>query len=250
MRAVVVTGTGSVAGNDQTATLRSTTVGSRLGRLDRYSRLALCAADAAVHDAGLDPSRWAAERVGVVLGTTLGCYEANAHHRAALDAGEPSPRLFSATLASAPVGEIAIHLAARGPQLALAQGVDAPLVALAEARRLIVTGRADVVLAGACDAIPAELRDAYPGAPADGAWFFVLAHPQAGGERRGAIHGGGSGFGAHAREEAARAACREAGFDLFPSEHPGGVGGALGGGRPALVVAADTLGSASALIVS
>src|SRR5205823_2873329 len=83
----------------------------RLGRMDRYTRLALVAADAAVRDAALDPARWEGDRVAIVLGSALGSYETNDDWRASYARGEPSPRLFAATLPSTPVGEIAIHLA-------------------------------------------------------------------------------------------------------------------------------------------
>jgi 3-oxoacyl-(acyl-carrier-protein) synthase len=223
----------------------------RLARMDRYTRLALLCADAAVHDAGLDPVRWPAERVALVLGSAAGCYESNALFREALAQGEPSPRVFAATLPSTPLGEIAIALGAAGPQLCFAQGGGSGLLALAEGRRLLLSGRAELALCGACDALPDSLRGALSFAPKDGASFFVLARGEhAPGKRRGAILGGGSAFGPSARADAVRAACHEGGFDLAPTEHPAGLAGALGGGRPALLVDTDSLGGVAALILS
>ena len=220
---------------------------SRPGRLDRYARLAVAAAWAALEDAGVDPGSWEGDRVGVVLGSALGCYETNLAFRDSLAAGEPSPRLFAATLPSTPVGEIAIALGARGPQLALAQGLCAELAALALGGSWLRAGRADLVLAGVSEALPEPLRALYPGAPADGATFWLLA--RAGEGRRGRLLGAGAAFGPDAAARARAAACRDAALSEPP---PIGteLRSALGGGRPVRIEACDLLGGARCLLVS
>lgn len=215
----------------------------RLPRMDRYTRWAVRAADAAVRDAGLDPARWDGDGVAVALSSALGCYETNAEFRVGLAAGEPSPRLFAATLPSTPVGEVAIHLGARGAQVALAQGADAPLLALAQARWLLASGRAQVVIAIACEALTPGLRALYPDAPPDGAHAFVVGREPT----RGALLGAGAAFGAEARSRAIQSACQEAGLLRPPAEASLEAG--LGSGQPTLVTAVDPLGGATALVV-
>jgi hypothetical protein len=192
--------------------------------MDRYTRLALAATDAAVHDAGLDPATWSRERVAVLVASALGCYESNVAFRESLAAGEPSPRAFAATLPSTPAGEIAIAFRAAGPQLAFAQGRGAELLALAEARRLLATQRADLAIVVRTDAPPAELRSVYAG---DGAAAWIVGH----GELELPILGGGNAFGPDALARARTAAVQEAGS--APFEH----------------VARDPLGGVTVLIV-
>jgi hypothetical protein len=237
--AVYVWGAASIADDDHAAANR---------RLDRYSRLALAAATAALRDADLAPATLDGERVAIVLGSALGSYEANAQHRDLVAQEQPSPRVFAATLPSTPVGEIAIRLGARGPLLALAQGVGSDLAALDQGRQLLLTGRAELVLAGACDALPGHLRDRYPGAPMDQAVMYVLArHGRP--RERGAILGGGAAFGEAATLRATVAATREAGLASPPARHPSDLRSALGAGALVAVCAADALGSATALVV-
>jgi len=198
----------------------------RLSRMDRYTRLALLATEAAVRNAGLDPQTWPRERACVILASALGCYESNVEFRASLAAGEPSPRAFAATLPSTPAGEIAIHFRAAGPQLAFAQGQGAELLALAEARRCIAAGRADLALVVKTDAPPAELGAVYADV---GATVWIVA-PH---DEKPAILGGGSAFGPDALDRATRFACEEAGLREPPGLHS----------------AVDPLGGATVLIV-
>jgi beta-ketoacyl synthase-like protein len=200
----------------------------RLARMDRYTRLALAATDAAVRDAGLDPATWNRERVAVLVASTLGCYESNAEFRASLQAGEPSPRAFAATLPSTPAGEIAIAFRAAGPQLAFAQGRGSELLALAEARRLIAADRADLAIVVRTDAAPADLR-ALAGEDGATAWM-VARHAE-----KPAILGGGNAFGDDARGRAAKAALEEAGDYEIAGLHR--------------LCAEDPLGAATVLIV-
>jgi 3-oxoacyl-[acyl-carrier-protein] synthase III len=237
--AVYVWGAASIVDDDHAAADR---------RLDRYSRLALAAATAALRHAELSPSALDGERVAIVLGSTLGSYEANAQHRDLLAQEQPSPRVFAATLPSTPVGEIAIRLGARGPLLALAQGVGSDLAALDQARRLLLAGRADLVLAGVCDAIPEHLRERYTGAFSEGALMYVLARDERPRER-GQVLGGGGAFGENAALRATAAAAKDAGLTAPPARHAGGLRGALGAGALLTVCAEDALGAATALVV-
>lgn len=220
MSAIAVIGVGHVT-ND--AGLRLDRV-PRLARMDHYTRLALAATDAAVRDAGLDPATWNRERVAVVVASALGCYGSNVEFRTSLEAGEPSPRAFAATLPSTPAGEIAIAFRAAGPQLAFAQGRGAELLALGESRRLLAAGRADLAIVVQTDAPPAGLRTPYESTGAS-AWMVGRSADKP------AILGGGAAFGPDALARATRAALAEA-------------------GQPAVTLAAeDPLGGATVLIV-
>jgi len=132
----------------------------RRGPMDRLCALGLSAAEAALQDAGWTPATWAAwvptegERVGVVLGTAYGCHATNEEFYRGLLAEGPrgaSPRLFAYTLPSSPLGQITIHLGARGPAQTLVSGCHAGLEAVGHAGALCAAGRADMVLAVAAE---------------------------------------------------------------------------------------------------
>lgn len=185
---------------------------ARLGRMDRLSHLALCAAEAAVQRAG---GLHAGERAALVLGTAFGAHLSNELFWRGVRAGGSkgaSPAIFAYTLPSAACGELAIHFGLRGPCLTLAQGRGAGVAALAEAAALCEEGRAETVLAGAADSLGAALcaRRAAR-VPCEGAAFFVIARePGAAPLARLAGSGHASGEGAPAR--ARRAACARAGL--------------------------------------
>src|SRR6185295_5334358 len=121
--------------------------------------------------------------------------------------------------------------------------------ALAEARRILLRGRAEVVIAGTCDAIPPEIRALWPEAPVDGARLYVLerAGRRAG---HGAVLGGGAAFGPDAARRAVAAAIREAPPGRVPDPSwLTDLRSAVGQGTCRAVVAQDPLGAAAALIV-
>ena len=155
---------------------------SRRGPMDRLCALALTAAEAALQDAGWTPATWASwvaerdERVGVVFGTAYGCHATNEEFYRGLLAEGPrgaSPRLFAYTLPSSPLGEITIHLGARGPAQTLASGCHAGLEAVGHAGALCRVHRADLILA-----VAAEVRGGTLGSlglhVAEGAVAFIL----------------------------------------------------------------------------
>src|SRR5437867_3600667 len=110
----------------------------RLARMDRLCTLALLAADGAVARAAVDLSAIPGERIAVVVGTRFGCHATNeAYYRGLLAEGvaAASPRLFSYTLPSSPLGELSIHLGARGAAETLCSGRHAGLEAAIRAAR-------------------------------------------------------------------------------------------------------------------
>jgi hypothetical protein len=197
---------------------------ARLGRMDRLSHLALCAAEAAAQSHGGLPD--AGDRGALVLGTAFGAHLPNElFWRGVREAGSKgaSPSLFAYTLPSAASGELAIHFGLRGPNLTLAQGRGSGVAALAAAAGLLEAGQARVVLAGAADSLGATLLAALePGAPAtdagephrvpcEGAAFFLLAS-EPGASPLGRIAASAQASGDRARERAEQVACSRAGL--------------------------------------
>jgi 3-oxoacyl-[acyl-carrier-protein] synthase II len=129
---------------------------SRIGRLDRLCRLCLPAAYLAVDAAGLQMADEDPDRVGLSLGTGLGCLLTNAeYNQKIVDAGPAaaSPRLFAYTVSSAATGEVSIALGIKGVNVTMHAGFAAGLQAIGYATDLIASGKADVVLAGGADAL-------------------------------------------------------------------------------------------------
>jgi 3-oxoacyl-(acyl-carrier-protein) synthase len=170
-------------------------VHGRALRAERVTQLALAAAGPALTAARLatcdGPPR---PRLGIVLGTTFGCFLTNAEYQRRLAAGGPaaaSPRLFAATVSNAAAGELAIAYRLGGPSITVSAGAASGLVALGHATDLVRGGRADVLVAGGVDALgPAVLdwmRDGGldPGCPAREAAAVLVLEPPAAARARG-----------------------------------------------------------------
>ncbi len=144
---VVITGASRVTGDVDLATARWERKPPRLARMDRLCGLALLAAERALRDADL--RAWAPERASILVGTAFGCHATNEEYFRGYLAHGPtaaSPRLFSYTLPSSPLGEVSIHFDARGPAETFVSGAHAGVEALIAARRLCAGGQADVVV--------------------------------------------------------------------------------------------------------
>lgn len=170
----------------------------RFGRLDRLTRLALVAANAAMEGAS-PPSP---EEAGLALGTAFGSHLANEAFQLALERGpqeEASPTIFTYTLPSSSVGEISIHFGLKGPALTLAEGIGAGLAALGLATRIVEQGEAPWMLSGAADTLGPTLLAARPGPTdpplAEGAAFVSLAGDPGGALARVAATAQGRGVG-------------------------------------------------------
>ncbi len=126
----------------------------RVGRMDRASAHALLVAHRALSRAGFGGS--APAELAVVVGTSLGCAEVNErYHRALVERGAEgaSPILFAQTIPSAPAGEVAIALGARGFATTVMAGRCSGVAALVAARRALALGRADSALVIAGDTL-------------------------------------------------------------------------------------------------
>jgi 3-oxoacyl-[acyl-carrier-protein] synthase II len=129
-------------------------------RTDRYTQLAVAAADEAVADAGftIDPSR--AARVGVLLGVALGGLASlEHHHQLLLDKGpdKMNPFMVPMMLANTAPGMLAIRYGARGPNFTVTSACASGAHAIGEGLELIRRGWADAVIAGGVESVLTEL---------------------------------------------------------------------------------------------
>jgi 3-oxoacyl-[acyl-carrier-protein] synthase II len=126
----------------------------RARRTARFSQLAVKAAREAVADAGLDLGS-ESERAAVVINSACaGTPETERNVRALIARGprDVSPYFVASTILNMAACEVAIDLGVHGPVNASALACASGTAALLEARRLILSGEADVVIAGGADA--------------------------------------------------------------------------------------------------
>jgi 3-oxoacyl-[acyl-carrier-protein] synthase II len=130
-------------------------------RLDRFTHLALLAAQEAVAHAALTDGEADAivaadpDRVGIIVGSGIGGAETwQDEYPRYLDKGpgRVSPMFVPKMLSNTAAGTIAIRTGARGPNLTVNTACAAGASALHVARDLIAAGAADVVLAGGVEA--------------------------------------------------------------------------------------------------
>ena len=141
---------GEVKGFDPEALLGT----KRMRRSARVSQLAVAAAREAAADAGLDLAD-RPDRTGVLVNAAVpGAPETE---RAVRDLAGDGPRAISpyfvpSTIPNMPACEVAIDLGLHGPVSSSALACASGTYALLESRRWILSGEADVVLAGGADA--------------------------------------------------------------------------------------------------
>ncbi|MDM7892226.1 beta-ketoacyl-[acyl-carrier-protein] synthase family protein [Curtobacterium caseinilyticum] len=125
----------------------------RANRLDRSQQLALVAAAEAWSDAGSPDVD--SDRLAVVVGTGIGGIETllDAHDvLGASGARRVSPRTVPMLMANAAAAQISIEYGARAGAYTTVSACASGAEAIAVAARLIVTGEADVVIAGGTEA--------------------------------------------------------------------------------------------------
>jgi 3-oxoacyl-[acyl-carrier-protein] synthase II len=125
-----------------------------LRRSARFTQLAITAAREAVADAGLVVDDENRSRIGVVVNAAVAGFDTVERATRQVLAGDSrlSPYFVSSSLTNMPACEIAIDLGLHGPVTASALACASGIYALVEARRLIVSGEADVVVCGGTDA--------------------------------------------------------------------------------------------------
>ena len=124
-------------------------------RIDRFSQLGLAAARLSITDCCIDVARENRERIGIVLGTSIGtlCY---AEKQIALFYEKGIKRInpFFATsvIPSSAVTQISIDLGIHGNCRTLTNACASGTAAVGEAFQRVRSGELDVILAGGCDA--------------------------------------------------------------------------------------------------
>lgn len=127
----------------------------KLVAMDRFSLLAVLAADEALRAAGLAVDAGEASRFGAVVGTGIfgaECVEEN--YRSLLIDQKPRATVFSVPriMPSAPAGQVSMIHGLRGPVFGVTSACSSSNHALAAAADQIRLGRADVMVAGGTDA--------------------------------------------------------------------------------------------------
>ncbi len=124
-------------------------------RMDLISQYALAATLQAVQHSALEITDKNRDRVGVIVGTGIGGVETlykNVITFLERGPSRVSPFMVPMMLPDSPAGLIAIHLGARGPNLAVVTACATGTNAVGESAEMIRRGQADVVLAGGAEA--------------------------------------------------------------------------------------------------
>jgi act minimal PKS ketosynthase (KS/KS alpha) len=130
-------------------------------RLDRAAQFALAATRETLSDSGLEPGRLDPARVGVSLGSAVGCtcrleseylVLSDTGREWVVDQGYTSPHLYDYYMPGSMAAELAWEINAQGPVAMVSAGCTSGLDALGHAADLIREGAVDVMLAGGTDA--------------------------------------------------------------------------------------------------
>ncbi len=124
-------------------------------RMDRYTQLALAAAQEAVADARITFGPGDNERVAVVVGTGVGGMGTLVQQVHQLDQAGPhrvSPFFIPMMLSDSAAGQVAIAFGIRGPNMAVLSACASGANCIGEAAEMIRHGRVDKAICGAAEA--------------------------------------------------------------------------------------------------
>ncbi|OGI04110.1 MAG: beta-ketoacyl-[acyl-carrier-protein] synthase II [Candidatus Melainabacteria bacterium GWF2_37_15] len=124
-------------------------------RMDRYTQLAMVAAQEAAQHAGLDMNKIDPTRVGVIVGSASGGMATiEKNHLAIIEKGPAkcSPFTVPMMIVDIAAGRISIMVGAKGPNKAIVTACATASHCLGDAFRAIMYGDADIILAGGCEA--------------------------------------------------------------------------------------------------
>lgn len=129
-------------------------------RNDRYTQLAVVAADEAVQDAGLDFDKEDRDLIGVIIGSGIGGLQTLIdQHDVFLEKGAKrvSPFLIPNMIANMAAGVISIRYNVHGPNMCAVSACASANHSIGEAFKYIERGDADVMLCGGAEAPIVEL---------------------------------------------------------------------------------------------
>lgn len=128
-------------------------------RTDRYSQLAIAAADEAMADSGFTVPEALANQVGVLMGVALGGLRSlEENHVTLLEKGPKRlpPTMVPMMLANTAPGLIAIRHGAGGPNYTLTSACASGAHAIGESAALIASGQCAAVITGGAEAVLTE----------------------------------------------------------------------------------------------
>ncbi|MEV5754999.1 beta-ketoacyl-[acyl-carrier-protein] synthase family protein [Actinoallomurus sp. NPDC052308] len=130
-------------------------------RMDRAAQFGVVCAREALADSGLEEGDIPPERIGVTIGSAVGCTMgleeeyvvlSDGGRRWLVDPAYAVPHLYGHMVPSTMACEVAWVAGAEGPVSLISTGCTAGLDAVCAGSNLILSGRSDVVIAGATDA--------------------------------------------------------------------------------------------------
>ena len=124
-------------------------------RMDRFTQLALVAAQEAMEDSGLDMEKTDATRVGVIVGSASGGTRTIEKNQTTIIERSPakcSPFMVPMMIVDMAAGRISIMVGAKGPNRAVVTACATASHCIGDAFRTITYGDADVIIAGGSEA--------------------------------------------------------------------------------------------------
>lgn len=131
-----------------------------LKKMDRFIQFALVAGEEAFKNAGLDASKFQAERAGSSVGVGIGgLVEIQAQYKEVLEKGPRriSPFFIPAVISNLAAGHLSLRHGLKGPNTCITTACSSSAHALGESFRLIQRGDVDVMLSGGAEAVICEL---------------------------------------------------------------------------------------------
>lgn len=124
-------------------------------RMDKYCKFAMVASEEAVREADFNFEQINSDRFGVIVGSGVGGLETLESEHIKLQEKGPnrvSPFMIPMLISNIAAGNIAIRYGAKGPCMSIVTACATGTNCIGEAYRLIKEGRADIVIAGGCEA--------------------------------------------------------------------------------------------------
>jgi nodulation protein E len=134
---------------------RLNNLGRELSRADRFSQLAVLAADEAIANAGLEIDDETGARMACIIGTGIGGQATfdNGYEQMLRRGKRPHPLSILKIITNAPASHMSIRYGARGPAFAISSACATGAHSIGVCADIIRHGGADVALAGASEAV-------------------------------------------------------------------------------------------------